>query len=259
MVLTLDPAPSAPSYSNPDTFESDTSNYLAWMKTIRDQLSGQALEIGDKVQSASDTTAGRLLTPGYMGLGGTQAIPVLDLNTISANGFYKIAAANAGSGSAPTGSGNWEVIHNQFDGNAGTQIAVQAGLALSGPFYWRTRGSGTWNAWKRLDPERGSNPNGEWVRLADGTQICTMTCKVDVTVSSSSQGFNFPASFAVIPAVSIGYLSGGPNAALEPKNIRAWGAAASTVGFVRLATSGTSVDPNSDAEKLRMIAVGRYI
>lgn len=49
MTLTLDTAPNAPSYSNPDTFEQDTSAFLAWMKAIRNQLSGQVPEVSDLV------------------------------------------------------------------------------------------------------------------------------------------------------------------------------------------------------------------
>ncbi|MGR3498190.1 MAG: pyocin knob domain-containing protein [Limimaricola soesokkakensis] len=306
MVLTLDPAPNAPSYSNPDTFEPDTSNYLAWMKVIRDQLSGIALEKGDfglganavlignasvvdasivtgfyiydtsagssggpdnvsrgalihsrrtsaggesqllvvetgtgvesgrtfarsrvagswstwketlitsdKVASNTDVTAGRLLTPGYMGLGGSASIGVTDLNTINANGFYKISSASAGTGNAPTGSGNWEVFHNQFDGNAGSQLAFQAGGNTAGaPIYWRTRGSGIWAPWTRLEAYGGSNPNGRYVRFPDGTQICyhvlsftdIATATGNLFTTNGEITWNFPAGFSTTNGLNV--------------------------------------------------------
>lgn len=43
--------------------------------------------------------------------------------------------------------------------------------------------------------QRGSNVNGEFVRYADGTQICTREAFIDLTNTSSIQTFNFPAAF----------------------------------------------------------------
>ena len=42
--------------------------------------------------------------------------------------------------------------------------------------------------------ERGSNSNGEFVRYADGTQICWRTVGID-TDSTANQEFNYPANF----------------------------------------------------------------
>ena len=51
--------------------------------------------------------------------------------------------------------------------------------------------------------ESGSNANGDWVRFADGTQICTMR---DVVTSEQNMTmgalFSFPASFVASPKLS---------------------------------------------------------
>lgn len=59
--------------------------------------------------------------------------------------------------------------------------------------------------------ERGSNANGEYVRLADGTQICTAFITVDAT-TGDIQEFPFSASFASQPAMSFS----GSNAGASP-------------------------------------------
>lgn len=58
--------------------------------------------------------------------------------------------------------------------------------------------------------ERGSNANGEYVRYADGTQICTFraTVSIDITASvfggfrSGGQSWTYPATFSSAPIVS---------------------------------------------------------
>jgi hypothetical protein len=58
--------------------------------------------------------------------------------------------------------------------------------------------------------DRGSNANGEWVRFADGTQICYGTSTTRVTTStafgnifrSSGAAATFPAVFSAVPSVA---------------------------------------------------------
>ena len=58
--------------------------------------------------------------------------------------------------------------------------------------------------------ERGSTAQGDYVRFADGTQICTLTRTVDMTTQASGAlhvdaasfgGWSFPQAFAAAPAV----------------------------------------------------------
>ncbi len=61
--------------------------------------------------------------------------------------------------------------------------------------------------------ERGSNANGEYVRWADGTQICWKTLNVgsspfgpigSISLSVGADGGTYAASFAGVPSVSVG-------------------------------------------------------
>lgn len=63
--------------------------------------------------------------------------------------------------------------------------------------------------------ERGSNANGEYVRFADGTQICTHTvsfANISSTIgqifASPSVTWTFPGVFATTPSVSVQESSG---------------------------------------------------
>ncbi|MCO7595082.1 MULTISPECIES: pyocin knob domain-containing protein [Pseudomonas] len=57
--------------------------------------------------------------------------------------------------------------------------------------------------------ERGSNTNGEYVRYADGTQICVTYGRAVGFANSSNLNYNwtYPVGFAVIPVVSVNLVS----------------------------------------------------
>ena len=168
MVLTLDPAPNAPSYSNPDTFEPDTSNYLAWMKAIRNQLSGKALEIGD------------------FGLGGAAASysGSVDDATLPTGHYF---AESTSTGAKPASFG-FLLIERRTTGDRGRQIWTND----TGQTWVRVYAGGAWTAWKRLDPESGSNANGEYVRFTDGTQLCWHPL---ISSGTADLTWTFPAAF----------------------------------------------------------------
>ena len=85
--------------------------------------------------------------------------------------------------------------------------------------------------------ERGSNANGEYVRFADGTQICTLRTSVtDQSINSAvgalftgTRAWTFPAVFSASPVVSF---------------TARWGTGASW---------GSSADPNTTAVTLRFL------
>jgi hypothetical protein len=75
--------------------------------------------------------------------------------------------------------------------------------------------------------ERGSNANGEFVRFADGTQICTRSVSHDLNVSTS-QDWTYPAAFITEPVAS-GSVAGNAAADLADwysRNGGAWAAGA---------------------------------
>ncbi|MFG8346173.1 hypothetical protein ACEOPV_19675, partial [Pseudomonas aeruginosa] len=108
--------------------------------------------------------------------------------------------------------------------------------------------------------ERGSNANGEYIRLADGTQICWFNASVtDQAVDSpygslftGTRGWSFPATFVGSPTVSVGLFRWGTGAG--------WG----TVGGVASTTSVTlrifdiSSRATGTATAISAIATGRW-
>jgi len=206
-------------------------------------------------QSATDTTAGRLLTPGYMGLGKSVNLGGADslLSRNLAPGFYSYIANQI-----PDSPENLSYFHSLIvtreEGTGRTGYFAWR-LASDKPIFWAGVDDGTTLKWVRLDPERGSNSNGEYVRFADGTQICWTdsfgsvgTNIADGSVfKSTALTWTFPASF--LGSVPL-FVKGVANA-----NVRWVGDAvvnSASASFVQFAatSSGTAVS-------MRAFAIGR--
>lgn len=175
------------------------TGWLPWQKIWHD---GNLV----KQTSAIDTTAGALMEVGAFGLGAAAGPMVYDCNTATISGFYsvsgtavnrppRIGAANGGMLVLPGG------VSSRC-----TQIYVYDSLA--GPFMSvRHLTGGGWGPWGDLFHtgnilgtvsqssgiptgaiiERGSNANGEYVRFADGTQICWMSVTgIDISTAVGS-------------------------------------------------------------------------
>lgn len=78
---------------------------------------------------------------------------------------------------------------------------------------WIWFSGGTWSSWVRTGRsiERGSNANGEYVRFADGTQICTIvglagpvatTAFGSIFRSGGTVNWIFPATFVALPVAT---------------------------------------------------------
>ena len=109
--------------------------------------------------------------------------------------------------------------------------------------------------------ERGANANGDYVRFADGTQICTRTAAVDV-VAGVYQVFNFPASFlsGTAPIVSIAHRDFQPSEALEFSNIRSITGYGDGFQFWALFLHDPAVaaSPVVERNALALTAIGRW-
>lgn len=154
-----------------------------------------------------------------------------DLNKITVPGLYTIG--NTWS-NGPFGSETAERIlevRRRSSGNRYWQTLFYA----SGVRYDRYSVDGTtWGSWSRIagpllgavaqsgglptgaEIERGSNGNGEYLRLADGTQICwSQSFTVDATTAagalyvSGTQAWAYPVSFISVPVVLSVSQSGG--------------------------------------------------
>lgn len=183
---------------------------------------------GSVTTSSTDTTAGRLMKTGDFGLGSMAAIDVADYNAITATGIYRNASVATGSPIAS--SLYWSVLHlaHSSDGTS-SQFAMRSAGVTINEMYFRRKAGGVWSAWDKVFHsgnllgtvsqtggaptgaviERGSNANGEYVRFADGTQICTKAISGLGPISTASGALfvatgttigTLPATFAAIPA-----------------------------------------------------------
>jgi hypothetical protein len=177
--------------------------------------------------SQTDSTAGRVLRVEDFGMAGTLTAPDctnLDDHTLR-TGFYRttdtVTTAGTWPPSNPTGYGRAGVlIVTRMDGGSVQQIWLSVGE----DGVWRRRYTANqWWPWQRMTTiqgtvnqsggvatgaiiERGSNSNGEYVRFADGTQICSqrlLNIAIDNSFGSgglfrsNTFSWTFPATFVV--------------------------------------------------------------
>ena len=221
--------------------------------TLRALLSSAAFNIdvpitGTAVQSsATDTTAGALLTVGAFGLG-EDAGPVIDaLDTAYTSGLYY---ANGGANpSAPTGDNPFPSLNGAFGlliGNSSVgissefvyQTAFRFGLTHEMAIRQKSTTAVGWSSWSRVYHqsdilntvsqtagvptggliERDSNASGEYVKFADGTMICTITQDMGSAIANGSGdrtspyytdnvNLTFPAVFIASPSVAFEYVA----------------------------------------------------
>ena len=184
-------------------------------------------------QGNADATAGRLLKVGDFGLGGTAPACPASINATPnalPPGAYSYSTSFSAGGPAAVTNGTllhlsraWGIYVQYMFGDWPTAAINQ--------LYTRVYSGGVWSAWRRCYTEanilgavgqsagiptgavveRGSNANGEYVRLADGTQICTRTNLAAANAgtalgslfrSSANVTWTFPAAFAATPVVS---------------------------------------------------------
>jgi hypothetical protein len=173
--------------------------------------------------SATDTTEGKLLTVGAFGLGQKATTP--EIPSFSAAdtpaGRYHYVPTSVGVADAPAAaSGNGMIVVDRAFANSLRQTLTENnGGSIGGATWSRTyNGTGGWSPWrKHYDSrniigtvsqsagvpsgaviERGSNANGEYVRFADGTQICTHQVSAD---AAAEVAWTFPAAFSATPSV----------------------------------------------------------
>lgn len=145
-----------------------------------------------KQTSATDTTAGRLLTVGAFGLGGA-AYTLTDLTADLASGIYLFNESTA-TGSPGSQAFLCGLLVNRVPTGHTFMAWRKSGATSTNMKIWfgsrvAVTGAITWVEVKHLSNivgtvsqsggtptggliERGSNANGEYVRFADGTQIC---------------------------------------------------------------------------------------
>jgi hypothetical protein len=165
------------------------------------------------------TASGDVMTVGAFGLGSYGAVNRLSngsMDSLDDSGLYGVGGSDTGSPS-PGAAGN--VLHLKWTPSSGVQ-ASQLFLPVVGKnIKYRGRIGGEWETWTTLlttdnivSPvamvggkpsggamERGSNANGEYVKFADGTMICTHTI---ATSASAEVLWTYPAAFSKLGALT---------------------------------------------------------
>jgi len=197
-----------------------------------------------------------------------------DANTLVQTGFYGCGGGANGIPVAVFGT----ILHLQYDSST-TAIQFYWRGTASNQRWMRRKVSNVWGAWVCNSEEllgtvsqsggvptgavieRGSNANGEYVRFADGTQICVSAAiEVPYTGATALQGsaMTWPAAFANNGygwADAITTLSGGANSragVFVPSSITA-------SGMTPRYLTGSGVPYSSgDTRTVRLTAVGRW-
>ena len=166
---------------------------------------------GAAVQSSpTDGTAGRLMSVTAFGLGeGGQPTEIDDVNSAdTATGFYMYKSTSVNAASLPgTLSGGKGVLRVERGTSSRlTQTAWRN--SGDGGVWWRVKNGTIWDSWHNIFDhanivgtvsqtsgtptgaviERGSNANGEYIRFADGTQMCTNSNAAITTTPATFSG-----------------------------------------------------------------------
>lgn len=112
--------------------------------------------------------------------------------------------------------------------------------------------------------ERGSNANGEYLRLADGTQICTHTLSLGYYSGSTLSGsWSFPASFASTTGLVVAATKNMTASSLTPGRDQLAGfdtnaPSTSSVDFRQARIAGMTNFGSSDMLVIGALAIGRW-
>ncbi|WBI78874.1 pyocin knob domain-containing protein [Pseudomonas aeruginosa] len=219
------------------------------------------------------------VTPGQMGWAGS-AITTANLDSLTVSGLYAHGVAVP----SPVNNAQGYVLHMQH-GNP--DFAVQQWYQLNSATgqYMRIKTAGNWSRWVLQYSQfnllgavsqssgvptgavidRGSNANGEYVRFADGTQICwTNTLTFTAGVSSVGANWSYPASFSssypIAGAVSASGAGGDYDSGVSARNQGAtyFNPSAGTAGVGFFCISSASFTSGAQTRNNRVVAIGRW-
>lgn len=228
-------------------------------------------------QSPIDTAAGRLLKVGDHGIG-TTATPTAGMPTDGSQiptGFRATDGNFNGAVGLPT---TCAAINMRGLANRQAQLFATIGFGDPNRFFGRTQNAN--DVWQPLVEfystgnvvgtvsessgkptgaiiQRGINSNGEFVRFADGTQICWREVSVELSINtaflggyrSAGQNTTYPAAFIAAPICAV-----------LPINATAFGAAAhSASSMLSWSWVATAVSSQTSAPRtVQLIAIGRW-
>jgi hypothetical protein len=232
-------------------------------------------------QSPNDTTAGRLLKTGDFGLGTAISLGATDnLDNILTSGlFYNSASANTTGNNYPLYSAGAVIVVARTPTNVTQKFISHGGNTTASGLreFSRSYGASGWGPWVEMmhqgvlvgtvsqsggvptgrSFEPGSNANGVYIRLADGTQICwgrrvqvglALTQAFHGGYRASYETWTFPAAFSAAPEVCATPLFGS-----------AFGAVANAPSAAGVGFSPTSVSSSLAADRTTsLVAFGRW-
>lgn len=241
---------------------------------VTGQITGSAV-----AQSATDTTAGRLARVRDFGLGVAISLGAGDnLDALSAAGFYyNPLAANTPGNNYPVSAAGalWNLYRSAT--NHSQVFVTYPGAGAEPRAFLRSQGQSGWSAWREIVHagallgtvsqaggvptgrviERGTNANGEYLRLADGTQICTLRTSASLAIGtaflggfrSAAQTWTYPVPFAAAPVLTV-----------TPENLTAAaGIGADTPGTASAQWAVTAVASQGAATRaVALTATGRW-
>ncbi|WP_353618908.1 hypothetical protein [Tropicibacter sp. R16_0] len=264
---------------NDPEFNNRMRDLLEWLLGLPGQFNGlTASEFFQVVENALDQTPGRLLRVGSFGLGATDSIEgrLLDGRVPLGAGFYSGAGGSSDLATFPDSSSRYGPIINATRRN-GPDVYTIRRVFFSGnrPIVMGSADNGaTWSGPNSLYGtddvvgsvsqsggtitgaviERGSNANGEYVRFADGTQICWHVLDLvgggDVTISAN---WTFPAGFTGDPVVHLTSKAPPPSGTRERSYWTGSGALSRSLNV-----SMNAVWPANTSESHQVWAVGRW-
>jgi hypothetical protein len=237
-------------------------------------------------QSTTDSTASRLLKVCDFGIGNMSAVPPAvpgeDIDAFNIPiGWYRFNNTNAGT--PPPGTDSTFVILQNWwrAANSILQMAIVRPFSSDRVVVWVRDSVGvppsSWMPWRQLYSqnyilgavsqsggvptdaviERGSNSNGEYLRFAEGAQICThavsTSLAIDTTFTggfrSAAQTWTYPAEFTDIPVFV-------PVA----RNLMAFGAVSANVPGTTSATYAVTaaIAQTATTCEVSLTAIGRW-
>jgi len=189
-------------------------------------------------------------------------VPGDNLDALRTNGVFRATATTIG---VPSSVGVWQVIHAGQGANYAVQLAFQITTAVAVPnVMTRVLNNNVWSSWRSLTGERGTNANGDYVRFADGTQICWLyedktseawtTARGSVFCPSSNFiTWNYPAAFTGM-SVATGTVRRGATDAM-PSGIHVYTPGASQCNYLPYTSKSLA---SGDSKFVCLMAVGRW-
>lgn len=223
------PLPPAPQRNEPESqFVAKSNTFVAALEPHRQELQAQADFVDQSVNAAEAAAQTALATGNYKGLWSSLSGPYSAGISVEHNDTFWALRSNASNIEAiePGVSAEWISISRENLGTAATKDVATNAEALAGTAGVLPDAGGVHAAIRGLAVgtvsqsggvptgaiiERGSNANGEFVKYADGTLICThsfvFTASAPETVGGSlfrtgHEGpFDFPVAFISTPQV----------------------------------------------------------